>query len=66
METVFLENLRHAAGVLAQVRPRTNGHIHLPECPCVQRGTHWGEQMRHKAGAIPAQREGGRASAATD
>lgn len=24
METVFLENLRHAAGVLAQVRPRTD------------------------------------------
>lgn len=24
METVFLENLKHAAGVLAQVRPRTD------------------------------------------
>lgn len=42
METVFLENLRHAAGVLAQVRPRTCRHVYLRECLRVQRGAHSG------------------------
>lgn len=40
METVFLENLKHAAEVLAQVR---GGHICV--CGCVQ----W-EEMKQKAG----------------
>lgn len=37
METVFLENLRHAAGVLAQVRGRNTQLM----CERV-RGTRWG------------------------
>lgn len=43
METVFLENLRHAAGVLAQVRPRTNGHTILTRMPMCAEGAHGGQ-----------------------
>lgn len=53
METVFLDNLRHAAEVLARVRCSENTDMDTYMNVCVCRGRAVWRAVRHKAGRWP-------------
>lgn len=54
MEAVFLENLRHAAGVLAQVRPGTDRQAYRHECLRGRGGATVGRASEARGRALPS------------